>query len=296
MDQKHIDSFLAVYETGSVTLAAQQINISQPALSRRLQEMQELLGLCLFEPSGRGIRPTPAARAILPELTQASSALQNVAKRARTMRGADGGEVTVGATPQLIETVLAEFLPTFAKDHAAVTVKLVEGGGAELQKRILNREITVGITAEPGVESGLKIRHLWNLDLLAVGGLPQGAAHKAEVSVRALGERNILALNDRFQSRKVLEAAFRLEGMRPKIVFESSSTHALTALAGAGLGVAIVPSTAGKTPGASRITQGNRPVQIGIGAIWHGRTQAIDSMTAFVDALEKHLERKPTGL
>ena len=288
MDQKQIDSFLAIFELGNVTLAARQLNISQPAVTRRIKKLEEIFGIQLFQKHGRNIQPTPEARAILPELMDASKALQNISLKSRKMIGTESGELTVGATPQLIETVLAEFLPKFSYEFPEISVQLLEGGGVELQERILNREIAVGITAEPGVERGLRIKHLWHLDLLAVGtNLNYNSTKK--ISVKSLAKHKLLVLNHHFQSRIVLESAFRLEGLQPTIAFESSSTHTLVALAQSGLGTAIVPSTAKYKPHALRITQGTKSVQFGIGAIWHGRNDNSAPMEKFVESLEKYL-------
>ena len=288
MDQKQIDSFLAVFELENVTLAARQLNISQPAVTRRIKELEHILGIQLFQPHGRKIRPTPEARAILPELMDASKAIQNITLKSQKIIGTESGELTVGATPQLIETVLADFLPQFAREHPEISVLLLEGGGVELQERILNREITVGITAEPGVESGLRIKHLWYLDLLAIS---KNSSKNSEnkISIKTLAKHKLLVLNHHFQSRIVLESAFRLEGLQPTIAFESSSTHTLVSLAQAGFGTAIIPSTAKFTPHALRITQGNKAVQFGIGAIWHGRNDNSPLMEKFVGSLEQHL-------
>ena len=288
MDQKQIDSFLAVFELENVTLAARQLNISQPAVTRRIKELEYTLGVQLFQPHGRNIRPTSEARALLPELLAASKAIQNISLKSKKILGSESGELTVGATPQLIETVLADFLPHFSSLHPDISVQLQEGGGVELQERILNREIIVGVTAEPGVESGLRIKHLWHLDLLAIG--PQTNNNSAQkISIKSLAKHKLLVLNQQFQSRIVLESAFRLEGLQPNIAFESSSTHTLVALAQAGFGTAIIPSTAKYKPHAVRITQGNKSVQFGIGAIWHGRNDNSSLMEKFVGSLEQYL-------
>ncbi len=289
MHQKHLESFLAVYEAGNVTQAAQQLNISQPALSRRLNELQEQLGVRLFEPLGRGIRPTADARRLLPELTAAYGAMQTLARAAGNISGSLGGEIIVGATPQLIETVLSGFLPVFSKKQPGISVVLTEGGGTELQRRLVNREITLAITAEPGVESGLRIHHLWSMDLLAVGNFRNHEEACGEIPLSELAHYDLLALNDRYQSRNVLEAAFRLEGLRPSITYESSSTHTLIALAAVDRGIAIVPSSARTGPGSRKITQGGRPIQIGMGAIWHSRSEKIPQLNTFIGELERYL-------
>ncbi|MEP3276191.1 MAG: LysR family transcriptional regulator [Stappiaceae bacterium] len=289
MHQKHLESFLAVYEAGNVTQAAQQLNISQPALSRRLNELQELLGVRLFEPLGRGIRPSADARRLLPELTDACNAMQELVRSASAVSGTLSGEIIVGATPQLIETVLSSFLPVFSKQHPGISLVLTEGGGTELQRRLVNREITIAITAEPGVESGLKIHHLWSMDLLAVGNFSKQPKAQGEIALEELGGYDLLTLNDRYQSRNVLEAAFRLEGIRPSIVYESSSTHTLIALSKVDRGIAVVPSTARTGAGSRKITQNGHPIQIGMGAIWHSRSEKIPHLSIFIDELERYL-------
>src|SRR5262249_12972024 len=126
MDLKHLRTFVAVAEQGTVSKAALRLHIAQPALSRQIIDLERELGLTLFDRVGRRLRLTREGEQFLADCRSALGQVSSLAERARDLRRGDRGLLTVAASPQMIDNVFAPFLHDYAKRYPAVQVQLVE--------------------------------------------------------------------------------------------------------------------------------------------------------------------------
>jgi DNA-binding transcriptional LysR family regulator len=267
MNVRLLKSFIAVCESRNVTESAERMHISQPALSRRVAELQRMLGLELFERDGRRLRPNHAAIEILPIVQEAVDALQRLHEAARALTGRTGRTIKLGATSQLVESLLANFVAGYGNRHPDLHLSLIEAGGSEMSELLLDRTIDVGLTSEPGPDSQLRSRRLGKMRILAFGA-PESALDGPFIAFDRLCAERILILSHRFESRRIFETICRTHGLKPRIAFEAGSAHALLAAARAGLGVAVLPSTVAVDMPSATILLDDRPVEFTLAAIW----------------------------
>src|SRR5690242_19606884 len=156
MDARRLRTFVTVAESGSVSKAAVRLRIGQPALSRQLGDLQQELGLRLFDHVGRGLVLTAEGEQLLADCRRVLTDLDAVRERAQVLRGGDRGLLKVAAPPHTIESVLARFLPGYAARFPNVRVQITEALGPA-QTSILERgEAHVGIRLyrdDPSFES-----------------------------------------------------------------------------------------------------------------------------------------------
>ena len=132
MDLHHLRTFIAIVDTGGVARAAAKINLSQSAVSRQIQILEAELDVLLFDRIGRHVRLTSEGEDLLRSGRRLVADADSFRERARALKSGDAGNIKIGATPPLIETVLAGFLPVYARRHPRVAVHIVEDGGAGL--------------------------------------------------------------------------------------------------------------------------------------------------------------------
>jgi LysR family transcriptional regulator, cyn operon transcriptional activator len=229
---------VAVVDNGGVARAAARLNLTQSAASRQIQALEDELGLRLFARIGRGIRPTSEGEDLLERSRRLLSDVTALGERASALKSGQVGVLRVGATPQAIETLLAEFLPRYRNRHTGVEVHLVEDGGARLPARLERGDIDVAIMPA-GDDRG---RLLYPMYVLAV--LPQShrLSRRATLDVTELADELVLRLTPGFASHGWFEAACHVAHVRPRVLLESVAPQTLIALAKAGHGIALVPS------------------------------------------------------
>ena len=129
MDLRRLRTFVAVAELGTVSKAAVRLRIGQPALSRQIADLQQELGLKLFDRVGRGLGLTAEGEQLLSDCRRVMSDLDAVREHAEVLRRGDRGVMKVAAPPHTIESVLSRFLPRYAERFPNVHVKLSEALG-----------------------------------------------------------------------------------------------------------------------------------------------------------------------
>lgn len=238
-------TFVTVAELGTVSKAAVRLRIAQPALSRQIIDLEQELGLRLFDRIGRRLLLTGEGEQLLAGCRVLLNCASAVKEQAELLRQGDTGVLKIAGSPQHIESVLSQFLHRYAARFPNVEVRIAEGTGSEILRLLESGEIHLGQNLLHAVK--LDKRHfdslaLGSVELLAAchPSLPIGRRRSMEVA--RLAEFPLLLMDSGFGFRRAFDAASRMAGLNPTIKFESRNPHTLLALAEAGHGVAIVPS------------------------------------------------------
>jgi LysR family nitrogen assimilation transcriptional regulator len=109
MDLRRLRTFVTVAEQGSVSKAAVHLHISQPGLSRQIQELQHELGLRLFDRIGRRLVLTAEGEQLLGSCRSLLSQASSLSEQAQLLKRGDTGSLRVAASPNQIETILSTF-------------------------------------------------------------------------------------------------------------------------------------------------------------------------------------------
>src|SRR5262249_23254599 len=148
MDLKRVRTFVTVAEQGSVSKAALRLHITQPALSRQIHDLQQELGLKLFERVGRHLVLTAEGGQLLGDCSNLLTWAGALRERAKTLLRGDAGVLTVAASPVQIEAVLSAFLHKYAQRYPNVEVRLVEAVGPDILAMLDRGEIHLGLLLE----------------------------------------------------------------------------------------------------------------------------------------------------
>ena len=163
-----------------------------------------------------------------------------IGQRASALKTGEVGVLRVGATPQVIENLLADFLLRYRKRHAGVGVHLVEDGGSRLPGRLERGDINVALM--PADENRFSGRLLYPMYVLAVFPAGHRLSRCKVLEVAELANEPLLRLTPSFASHGWFEAACDVAHIRPRVLLESVAPQTLIALARTGHGVAVVPS------------------------------------------------------
>ena len=161
---RHLQAFMEVARQKSVNRAAELLHISQPAVTKTIRELEDILAVALLERDGRGIRLTSHGEVFMryagATLTALRQAVDSVAKEsART-----GPPVRVGALPTVSARIMPHAISRFLAEGTGSPVKVVTGENAVLleQLRMGDLDLVVGRLAAPEKMTGLSFEHLYS--------------------------------------------------------------------------------------------------------------------------------------
>ena len=296
MDLKHLRTFIAVAELGSVSKATLKLRVAQPALSRQIIDLERELGLKLFDRIGRRLSLTREGRQLVDSCRRVLGQVAVVEEQARLFQGGQVGTLKVAASSQVIEGVMPKLLSRYARTNPGVEVKLYEAVGRD-QLVMLERgdiDLGIGLSGAVHAEQRFGSHPLATAEILAAYNPSMRLVRKATIEIVELGDYPLLLLDSSYGFRRLFDAACRLAGIEPNVFVESHAPHALLALAEAGHGVAIIqtiiPAT-GYNVRVVRVTQDRKPLQVSMAAIWDRRRTLPGYATEFCKMLSEHLQR-----
>jgi DNA-binding transcriptional LysR family regulator len=241
MKLAHLRTFVAIADHGGFARAATRLNLTQSAASRQIHALEAELGLALFDRVSHRVQLTSEGEDLLRRCRRVLTEVETVGKRAHLLRSGETGILRVGATPQVIENLLATFLTQYRRHHPGVEVHLVEDGGVRLNGRLERGDVHLVLTAANG---RIDSRLLYPMHALAALSPNHPRARQAVLEIADLADEPLLLLRRDFGSREWFDAACSVAHIRPRVLLESAAPHTLIALAATGYGIAIIPSNA----------------------------------------------------
>lgn len=294
LDLRTLHSFVTIAGYLNMSRASEVLHISQSALSRQIQALEEDLGVPLFDRLGKRLALTAEGHDLLPRAGALLDQAQQLSSRARAMSGGQVGLLRIGATPQTIEALLSHVLVEFRKRFPAIETSLLEGSNEFLLQQVEAGAAHVAIAALPA-NADLQGEALFTAALFAV--LPPGSAllRKRRIEIGGLAGLPLLMLRKGFMTRSLFDAACARAGLRPHSVLESDSAQTLLALARAGYGVAVVSSTALSRSAADAVPltlEGRALTQV-VSAVWSPRRYQPQVLGPFLEAVKRHVASSP---
>jgi LysR family nitrogen assimilation transcriptional regulator len=240
MELRSIEYFVQIADEGSITRAADKLGIAQPALTRRIKQLEEELGAPLLMRLPRGVRLTSAGRDFLEHarkvLLEVSRARDQVRGNARAVRG----RVVVGTSPTLAPILLPGCVARARHVLPGVSLKLVEGFSPQLLDALLAGRLDLAVMTNPPRSPALTLTPLISEPLVVVSP-PQARGTRAAYSLAELS-RTPLILTDGL--RAVAEEQLAAFGVSLRIEAEVDSVEAIRRLLLSGVGVTLMPVSA----------------------------------------------------
>lgn len=214
MDLKQIQYFLALFEDGSVTLAARRLNIVQPTLSMQIAKLEEEVGQRLFERKRQGMAPTAAGRQMYRLFAPVSRDFEKARSELMQHGEAVTGRISLGLLSSLAESVLPEVLSRFDQMFPQVEVTVAVGYSTSLIDWVNSGQVDVAIINQPyqaGAKLSLAVESLAEEDMLLVTGKACGPLLPPKVRLATLAdlELDLILPTRRHGLRAILEAATR---------------------------------------------------------------------------------------
>jgi DNA-binding transcriptional LysR family regulator len=241
---RQLEYLAAVVDTGSFTRAAEQLHVTQPALSHQIRALETTVGGPLLERLPRSVRLTPMGRAVLPHARAALAEAERLHTAARRAAGLEEGELQVAAVYSITLGILPPVLRTWHRLHPGVRIRLREYPHAErLQAAMAAGRADLAIGPAPTAWEG-PIRELGVEEFAIVlhADDPLADSPTGTVALTDLAHRAWVHYAPDNGLADLLDHVCAQAGFHPKAAIRAEQTSAAPLLAAAGLGPALVPA------------------------------------------------------
>ncbi|MEK6721001.1 MAG: LysR family transcriptional regulator [Chloroflexota bacterium] len=238
-----IEGFIEIARQGNMRRAAYALSISQPALTARIQGLEEELAAALFRRTHSGMVLTPAGRAFLPHADRAIEAIRSGSSLVRELEHGVIGELALAVAPAVSTYVLPEILVRFTERHPEVRLLVRTGHSEEIVDLVARGEVELGIVRQLR-DARVRSRPLYEDELVLVARPDHPFALVGSVDVSEISHAQLILFDRTSSYYDVTNALFRVAGVVPRGVTEVDNIEAAKRMVERGLGVALLPGTA----------------------------------------------------
>lgn len=242
MENFRLKVFRVVAGHLNFTRAAEELLLTQPAVTQQIKALEEEYGVPLFDRSGGRIALTPAGCALLPYADRLKALADEAFDVVTSVGGSHSGKLAVGASQTIGQYLLPNLIAAFLRENPRVAVSAISGNTDEMLEAVANHRIQLALIEGPGLRKDLRIvPFMEDQMVLVVPASHEWADH--EVRVASLRGAPLLMREFGSGSRRVIENALAKAGLKKKdltTVMELDSTEGLLSGVEAGLGVTFV--------------------------------------------------------
>ncbi|PAT49840.1 LysR family transcriptional regulator [Pseudomonas aeruginosa] len=245
MELRHLRYFVALAEELHFTRAAELLHIEQPPLSRAIKELEEELGVVLFDRDRRGTQLTAAGSAFLQDTRRLFTILEQARENAKAVAAGLRGSLHIAISDGAIDPRLSAFLARCRAEEPEIEIRLSEVSLAEQLRGLRSGDFMIGFAHTADVGEGVVAEPIWQDPLvIAVPARHALLAYK-KVPLHEIRDHPLVLCNPQVCEGYCRELARVLQTLehKPNIVEEVSSLDMMLTLVGAGFGVGFMTAT-----------------------------------------------------
>lgn len=274
MNLAAFEAFVKVMETGSISMAAEHLFITQPAVTKRIHSLEEYFGVKLFESAGRGVQATHAAHSLLPKVKNWLNELGDIHHTLSHEQGEVRGKLKIGTSHHIGLHHLPQHLKLYVQHFPEVKLDVHFVDSEQAHEQVLAGDLELAfLTLPPQGDDRLSYITIWDDPLVFVVAPFHPLAQKSNLKLEDLIEYPSLLPAAQTYTSQITLAEFEKQGLKPKITMSNNPLESIRMLVSIGLGWSVLPKTL--------LNQDLRQLDIDfemnrqLGMVWHpARTQS----------------------
>ena len=286
MDTQNLRAFLLVAESGSFSEAAKKLHLTQPAVSKRVAQLEAQLNVSLFDRIGRRISITEAGEALLPHARAVHLELQAAQQSVRDLAGEVRGRLRLATSHHIGLHRLPPVLSFFSKAYPAVQLDIDFMDSEQAYKLTLQGEIELAVvTLAPSPVINVITRPIWldPLDFMVQEGTQ--LTQKKTLGLKELSQHPAIlpALNT--YTGQIVKSLFEQRNLPMQIAITTNYLETIRMMASVGLGWTVLPRSM-RDPSLATLPIRDARIERTLGAIHHEGRSLSRAAQAFIEALE----------
>lgn len=243
IDFDGLQAFVCVAELGSFVQAAQQLHLTQTALTRRIQKLESLLDARLLDRTTRKVELTPTGREFLPQARHLVMDAQRTLERVRDKARIGLGHFTLACVPSLTTHVLPQLIKAYSQSLPGNTLRLHDASSHDVRAAVLDGQADLGIAINGEAHAELEEIALFEDPLTLLCPTPHPLQDRQTVGWTDLREVELIVVSSFMATRMFLDYQLAQRGIRLSGHYEVQHHATAINLVAAGVGCAILPSS-----------------------------------------------------
>lgn len=240
MNFRQVEAFRAVMITGSASRAADLLQVTQPAISRSILELEKATDFQLFDRVRGRLVPTAEGQLFFRDVASAFQGLDRLRISAARIRDFGTGDIRIASLAAMGSTLVPHALRLFRQKRPSIAVTLQVAGSSTVRELVMSSRFDVGLAADEIDVAGLE--HQLFATPKAVCAMANGhhLCDRKVITPNDLHDEPFIALSPEDTVRRNLEKVFKSSNIKPKVMAETPNSSTVCALAMEGLGIGLV--------------------------------------------------------
>ncbi|GAB6991209.1 cidABC operon transcriptional activator CidR [Paenibacillus pini] len=272
MDIRHLQYFMEVARLQSFTKAAESLYITQPTISKTIKNIEEELGVILFDRSNKKIVLTDAGQIIFEQAQPIVKSFQNLSAELGDLKNLHKGHIRLGLPPMVGSSFFPEVIGQFREKYPQVTMQIFEDGAKKVEMDVGNGLLDIGVVVLPTDDQIFHSFSFVRENLMLIVHHSHRLANRENVPLRELAEEKFVLFREDFTLHGRIISECAKEGFHPHVIYESSQWDMISGMVAANLGIALLPETICREVNKSRIRilpLDDPAIPWQLGVIWH---------------------------
>ena len=227
MDLTLLRSLVVVAEAGVITEAADRLNITQPALSRRMQQLEAHFETTLLERGRNGVRVTEAGRLVLAEAHALVARFDRLHETVNAHTNLEVGTVRLGGGATAVSFLVPPAIAAVQQDHSKIRFQVKEAGSQEIERAVVAESLELGIVTLPVRNRDLDVRPLLVDRIVPVAARSHPLAGRRRISSAHLRGFGLVGFEAGSAIRQIIDSQLRDAGVELNVVMELRSIPAI---------------------------------------------------------------------
>ena len=240
---RQFQAFVTVARLGSFTRGAKHLHLSQPALTVQIQQLEEAMGVRLFDRSTRVVLLTPIGRELAPTLERVLHEIDAVMVNTKELASHVKGTVTIGALPSISSKLIPSTIAEFQKQYPGIVVRLRDVLAYRIVGLVKEEEVDFGIGTLRMPVPDIQFTPLFTDSLGVIFPAGHPVEHRRTITLKYLTAFPLILMDPETSVRDLVDHAFESIGEVAVPAFEAVYPSTALALVKAGLGLTIQPSS-----------------------------------------------------
>ncbi|WP_346354018.1 LysR family transcriptional regulator [Azotosporobacter soli] len=242
MEIIHLVYFAEVAQTGSFTKAAENLYVSQSTISKLIKNLENELGISLFERTSKGVILTEAGQLLIKKARDALTIIDNIREEMADLAGIPSGVIKIGIPP-MVSALFPRIIGGFNVQYPKIKIDLIEIGSRRVERGLIESSIDIGVIVLPSLNKA-ELEHvpLLNDPLRLVCHIDHRLAKEEIVDFKDLQQESFVLYGEGFTLRDHILEKCEEHGFIPHVVCETMQWDFMVEIVASHLAVAFVPS------------------------------------------------------
>jgi DNA-binding transcriptional LysR family regulator len=243
LDIKHLQYFIEVTKFNSFSRAADHLFISQPTISKMIKNLEEELGVELFDRSRKQVTLTDAGRVILEQAKLIDKAFKNLQLELDNLLGLKKGHIRIGLPPIFNAHHFLSIMGSFHEKYPGITYELVEDGSKKIAEEVNSNLLDVGVIVLPTQEELFDHFSFMEEDMKLLVPALHPLAERETVNLTELKNESFILYNKDFVLNDLIISSCNRVGFYPHTISESSQRSFIEEMVASKLGISLLPES-----------------------------------------------------